>query len=205
MRKQIRQNKVEEKMNLLPQHGTVYYYEKFFNQEESNHFFDVLKNQIEWRQEPIKIFGRTVMQPRLTAWYGNEGKRYRYSGVEMQPQPWTNELLIIKHRIEEFTQYSFNSVLLNFYRNGNDSMGWHSDDEKELGKNPAISSVSFGAERVFHFKHRNEKHLRKKVLLSNGSLLVMSGSTQHFWHHALPKTTQPIGERINLTFRNIVS
>lgn len=192
-------------MNLLPQNGFVYYYANFFNHEESAHYFNQLKSKIDWQQEPIKIFGKMIMQPRLTAWYGNEGKSYRYSGIEMQPKTWIIELLDIKQRIERFTKCSFNSVLLNFYRSGSDSMGWHSDDEKELGKNPTIASVSFGAERVFLFKHRSEKHLRKKLPLTNGSLLVMSGNTQHFWHHAIPKTAKPIGERINLTFRNIVS
>ncbi|MBL7777558.1 MAG: alpha-ketoglutarate-dependent dioxygenase AlkB [Chitinophagales bacterium] len=170
----------------------------------SDKLFLQLKESIEWRSEEIKIFGRWVMQPRLTAWYGNAGKTYRYSGIEMKPLPWTPYLLEIKNKVEKQCDVSFNSVLLNYYRTGADSMGWHSDDEPELGKNPVIASVSFGAERLFCLRHKKEKSLQVKLKLTAGSLLIMTGETQHHWQHAIPKTTKPIGERINLTFRKII-
>lgn len=185
--------------------GTLWYDHQFFPPEESDYWLTYLQEQIEWRQEDIRIFGKTIPQPRLTAWYGEEGKSYTYSGLTWEPLPWTEELQKIRNRIEALNGgLSFNSVLLNLYRDGKDSMGWHADDEPELGENPVIASVSFGAARRFHLKHRHyPKTDRLNLELTHGSLLIMSGSTQHFWLHQIPKTAKITGPRINLTFRYI--
>ena len=150
------------------------------------------------------MFGRTVRVPRLVCWYGNRNAIYRYSGVEHIPHPWTKSLSELKTRIETFTQRTFNSVLGNLYRNGYDSMGWHSDDEKELGPNPFIASISLGSTRLFKVRHKSSKE-QIKLLLPHGSLLTMSGPFQHHWQHSIPKTSAPIAPRINLTFRDIKS
>lgn len=189
--------------NLLPKQGEVYYYPHFFTDNETTVFFSRLQTEIEWKQEPIKIFGREIMQPRLTAWYGD--KKYSYSGIDLTPLPWTDVLLLIKERIEEISQVQFNSVLLNYYRNNQDSMGWHRDNEKELGKNPVIGSVSFGATRRFCLRHHLEKELKTTVNIEDGGYLLMKGETQHYWHHSVPKESREIGPRINLTFRYIQS
>mgnify|MGYP002684669528 CR=1 FL=1 len=186
--------------NLLPVDGEVFFFPAFFNESESDHYYKALLQQIAWKQEPIIIFGKEVMQPRLTAWYGDEGKSYRYSGITMQPEHWTEALLEIKQRIEIIAGVSFNSALLNRYRDGHDSMGWHADDERELGTNPVIASVSLGATRRFRMKHLASKETLA-IDLTDGSLLVMAGTTQHHWQHAIPKTKLEVGERINLTFR----
>jgi alkylated DNA repair dioxygenase AlkB len=141
--------------------------------------------------------------PRLTAWYGDPGSVYTYSNIEMQPEPWSNLLKSMKDTISEFCKVEFNSVLLNLYRDGDDSMGWHSDDEKELGLKPVIASLSFGGERVFRFRHKSKKDLKYSVNLCHGSLLIMKGETQEFWQHSLPKTKKKVPSRINLTFRRI--
>ena len=149
------------------------------------------------------VYGKNHLQPRLTALYGNEGKPYSYSNIKMQPHHWTLLLQKIKFHIESQATTNFTTVLLNLYRNGNDSNGWHADNEKELGHNPVIASVSFGAERVFQLKHNTDKSLKKSIILEHGSLLIMKGTTQHFWKHQIPKTTKKVGSRINLTFRII--
>ena len=149
------------------------------------------------------MFGKPVLIPRLSAWYGNEGASYTYSGLTLQPNAWTDELLSIKQKIETISGATFNSVLLNFYRHGQDSMGWHADDEPELGKMPTIASLSLGAERRFLLRAKNNHHQKHEIPLNNGSLLVMSGNTQHYWQHAIPKTRLPTKPRINLTFRQI--
>lgn len=191
-------------VNLLPADGEVYFYPALFNETESENLFRLLVTNIQWKQEPIVIAGRSIMQPRLTAWYGDAGKPYRYSGITMQPFAWTAELLHIKQRVEQVVGFVFTSALLNFYRDGNDSMGWHRDNEKELGPNPVIASVSFGATRTFCLKHRNDKTLTRKIPLTVGSLLLMKGATQHHWLHSIPKEPKQNGGRINLTFRAIV-
>jgi alkylated DNA repair dioxygenase AlkB len=146
-----------------------------------------------------------IDQPRLTAFYGDVQKPYSYSGIVMTPVEWNEELLFIKEKIETAINIHFTSVLLNFYRDGKDSMGWHADDEKELGENPVIASVSFGETRVFQMKHRKRKDVTKRnIPLTNGSLLLMQGTTQHFWLHQIPKTTKQLSPRINLTFRVIL-
>ncbi len=190
-------------INILPKDGEVFYKPDLFSPVESQRFFKLLQDEIKWRHEPIMLFGKQIMQPRLTAWYGDEGKIIRYSGIKMQPLPWTSTLKEIKTRVESFADITFNSVLLNQYRNEKDSMGWHRDNESELGKDPVIASVSFGAIRTFYFRHAAEPKLKKSIPLNDGSGLIMRGSTQQHWYHSLPKLTYPINPRINLTFRII--
>ena len=181
----------------------IIYYPKFFDKEQSDLIYTELLQDIAWQQDNITIFGKTHPQPRLTALYGNEGKPYSYSNIKMQPHPWNSLLQKIKYYIEETTGCQFTTVLLNQYRDGKDSNGWHADNEKELGINPIIASLSFGSERVFQLKHNTIADAKKSVVLEYGSLLLMKGSTQHFWKHQIPKTVKPIGTRINLTFRSI--
>lgn len=190
-------------VNLLPYKGAVFFFPGFFSKKNSDLLLNELLNNIAWKQEPIKIFGKQVMQPRLTAWYGDAGKQYSYSGITMQPFNWTNSLQQIKTAIETKTGLSFNSALLNLYRDGKDSMGWHRDNEKELGLNPSIASVSFGASRIFKLRDYNNKAITQSIALTHGSLLLMKGETQHFWEHQVAKTTKPVSTRINITFRQI--
>lgn len=191
-------------VNLLPKDGEVHFYPDFLNKEESDQLFQHLQDNIEWKQEPISIFGKQVLQPRLTAWYGDSSKPYSYSGITMHPRPFTQALLNVKERLETISKHVFTNVLLNFYRNQQDSMGWHRDNEKELGPNPVIASISLGQEREFQLRHYYEKQLKKNLLLTHGSLLLMQGTTQHYWEHALPKRSRQLGPRINLTFRKII-
>jgi alkylated DNA repair dioxygenase AlkB len=164
-----------------------------------------LIDTIPWRSESIVLWGRTYAQPRLIAWFGDEGTHYTYSGLTLVPLPWTPLLTQIKQRVEELTTVRFNSVLLNYYRDGNDSMGMHSDDEPELGLNPVIASLSVGAERTLILKHRTKRETKPLHLqLSSGSLLVMQGETQRHWKHGIAKEKRPCGPRINLNFRRIV-
>jgi alkylated DNA repair dioxygenase AlkB len=179
------------------------YYPDFFDTQKANELFEKLKTEVPWQQDDITVYGKTHPQPRLTALYGNEGKAYGYSNIIMQPHSWSPLIMFIKNEIEDVSPHNFTTVLLNKYRNGKDSNGWHSDNEKELGRNPIIASVSFGAERVFQLKHNTIKELRQNITLQHGSLLVMKGTTQHFWKHQIPKTAKEIGARINLTFRII--
>lgn len=181
----------------------ITYFPNFFDKVEADKIFiDLLENTV-WQQDSIKVYGKTHPQPRLTALYGNEGKPYSYSNIKMQPLNWTLLLKKIKFHIESLANTNFTSVLLNYYRDGSDSNGWHSDNEKELGINPVIASVSFGSERNFQLKHNNDKTLKKNIVLEHGSLLLMKGATQHHWKHQIPKTAKPVGPRINLTFRVI--
>ena len=189
---------------LLPlKDSKITYIPAFFDVHEANEYFRKLKLMVSWQQDDIKVYGKTYPQPRLTALYGNNDRPYSYSNIVMKPMAFSEELLGIKQKIEEITQIEFTSCLLNLYRDGRDSNGWHADDEKELGRNPAIASLSLGQERFFHFRHKKDKNLKHKILLKHGSLLLMQGETQHFWQHQIPKTSKSIGERINLTFRVI--
>jgi len=181
----------------------IEYYPIFFDTVRAGEFFEKLRNEIPWRQDNITVFGKTYPQPRLTALFGNEGKPYSYSNIVMQPHPWNPLLMFIKNEVEEACQEYFTTVLLNYYRDGRDSNGWHADNERELGRNPVIASVSFGAERNFQLQHNTIREQKLKINLEQGSLLVMKGATQHFWKHQIAKTTQPVGPRINLTFRII--
>lgn len=182
----------------------IIYYPHFFDQKVADILFDQLTWDIPWQQDEIRVFGKTHQQPRLTALFGNEGKSYSYSNIKMQPHPWNPILQKIKSQIESASGTNFTTVLLNLYRDGKDSNGWHADNEKELGINPIIASVSFGTERVFQLKHNTIPGLKQNILLEHGSLLLMKGTTQHFWKHQIPKTAKPIGSRINLTFRVII-
>ena len=184
--------------------GEVSIYPQFFKQQKSDRFFDKLNRNLEWRQDQIKVFGKEIRIPRLNAWYGDEGKTYTYSGNCMSPLPWTPALILIKEKIEQEIGLNFNSVLANQYRDGKDSVSWHSDDEPELGINPVIASVSFGETRRFQLRHKSNKELEKiEIALTHGSLLIMKGTTQHYWKHQIPKTAKNIGTRINLTFRMV--
>lgn len=190
------------KLNLP--HSDIIYYPNLWSLNEANILFEELKNEIKWQHDHITLFGKTHLQPRLTSWYGDEEKVYSYSGITMYPHDWIKPLIAIKDKIEPLTQVKFNSVLLNLYRDGKDSMGWHSDNEKELGKKPVIASVSFGAPRRFLLKPRDKKdNTRKEIILNHGSLLIMAGDTQEYWLHQIPKTRNAMTARINLTFRVI--
>ena len=182
--------------------GEYIYIPNFYNKSDADSYFNLLLNNITWNQESMNMYGKQIPFPRLTSWYGDNDKPYSFSGVTLQPLPWSEELLKIKESIEPKAEASFNSVLLNRYRSGSDSISWHTDAEKELGKNPVIASVNFGAERKFQLKHMqtNEKI---EIILKHGSLLIMKGELQHFWKHQIPKTKVVVKERINLTFRII--
>jgi len=182
----------------------VFYKTDFYTSEKAWEYFEILLKETDWQEDEITVFGKTYPQPRLTALFGDSDKSYSYSNIKMFPKPFTKLLQTIKEDIEKFSGEKFNTVLLNLYRDGSDSNGWHSDDEKELGKNPAIASVSFGAERVFHLRNKKDKSIKQKLILENGSLLVMKGETQHTWQHQIPKTKKLIGARINLTFRKLM-
>ncbi len=182
------------------------FYESFFSEKDCVFFMKELTQRIHWDQKAIRIFGKSVIEPRLTAWYGDAHAAYTYSGTKMTPRPWIKPLLEIKQRVEEKSDALFNSVLLNLYRNERDSMGMHSDDEKELGQQPVIASVSFGAKRRFVLKPRKENSTKASLtyVLDSGSLLIMRGNTQRLWKHGIPKEAKPCGPRINLTFRKII-
>jgi len=182
--------------------GEYIYIPDFFNPKIASTYFEVLRQDIEWKQEEMMMYGKLIKFPRLTAWYGDDDKPYSFSGLKLCPQPWTDELLSIKSRIEPKSGVKFNSVLLNYYRDGNDSISWHTDAEKELGINPIIASVNFGAERKFQLKHRVNGE-KIDINLQHGSLLIMKGELQHHWLHQVPKTKLAVKERINLTFRVI--
>ena len=181
----------------------IIYYPQFFDKQAADIIFASLAQEIPWQQDEIRVYGKIHPQPRLTALFGNEGKSYSYSNITMQPHPWSLLLQKLKTAIEKVTDTNFTTVLLNQYRDGKDSNGWHSDNENELGINPVIASLSFGAERMFQLKHNLDKDLKKSIVLEHGSLLLMKGTTQHFWKHQKPKTTKAVGPRINGTFRVI--
>lgn len=179
-------------------------YPTFLARSEADAVFRSLHDRAEWKQEKIRMYGKEIDIPRLTAWYGDPGMTYTYSGIRGDSTPWLPELLEIKNRIEHLAHATFNSVLLNLYRKGADGVAWHSDDEPELGKEPVIASVSLGQERVFHMKHKKDSRLKKQIiLLPHGSLLLMRGPTQQNWVHQIPKSKKPLGPRINLTYRLI--
>lgn len=181
----------------------IIYLPSLFDKKEADAIFEQLITDIPWQQDDIRVFGKVHPQPRLTALFGNEGRSYSYSNIKMQPHPWNALLQKIKSQVESVSETKFTTVLLNQYRDGKDSNGWHADNEKELGINPIIASVSFGSERVFQLKHNTIANLKQNILLEHGSLLVMKGTTQHFWKHQIPKTSKIIESRINLTFRVI--
>jgi len=181
--------------------GKLRLYPHFFEQEEANKYFKLLLKNIQWKQEKVFLYGKEHDVPRLSAWYGDEGKSYEYSGVLAKAIPWNQPLLTIKERIEAVSNEQFNSVLVNQYRDGSDGVAWHSDDEPELGADPIIASVSFGEERQFQLKHKKQKQLTKSLILPHGSLLLMGEKTQLNWLHQIPKSQRSLSTRINLTFR----
>jgi len=193
-----------ETTNLLPFQGEVYFYPDFFSLEEADLYFKLLQEELVWQQEPIWMFGKQVLQPRLTALYGDPKVSYGYSGISMQSLPFTKELEKIKQRLQDYTQHEFTHVLCNYYRDGQDSMGWHRDNEPVLGQNPKIASLTFGASRSFQMRPYTEKEPKLNIELSHGSLLLMQGESQHHWEHQLPKTKKIIQPRINLTFRRLL-
>ena len=182
----------------------ISYVPDFLSKPVADAFFENLYHNIPWQQDPITVFGKTYPQPRLTSLHANTSDSYTYSGVTMTPKPMTEILKQIEKRIQKYSDASFTSVLLNLYRDGKDSNGWHADNEKELGPEPRIASASFGESRYFHIKHRRFKEHRYKILLEHGSLLIMGGVMQDHWLHQIAKTARPREARINLTFRKLI-
>jgi alkylated DNA repair dioxygenase AlkB len=188
----------------LIEDGEYCFMRNFLSNDQAMEQESLLLNSIEWKQEEVYVFGKKHKEPRKTAWYGDEECVYSYAGKANHPLPWTEELFQLKTDIEALIPgANFNSVLLNQYRDGNDKMGWHSDNEKELGKNPVIASLSLGATRFFDLKHKRIKSLKKRLELPAGSLLIMCGSTQESWLHQVPQQKTVKDSRINLTFRTV--
>ncbi len=203
--------------NIELEDAKIVFIEHFFTPSVSDQFLEVLTHQLDWQQGEIIMFGKHILEPRLSAWYGDAGRTYTYSGKKQEPLFWNKSLLYIKTEIEkhiektrsnDFLQshsnMTFNSVLCNLYRNGNDSMGWHQDNELSLGQNPLIASVNFGESRRFLFRRKTNKAVKHELLLTHGSLLIMAGAMQHHWQHAVPKEPRRTKQRINLTFRHIL-
>ncbi len=182
--------------------GKLYYDPHFIESAEADTFFVKLRATLPWQQERINLFGKSVLQPRLQSWHGDAS--YTYSGLTMSPYAWTPELISLKDRCEAIAEVKFNSVLANLYRDGQDSMGWHQDNEPELGRNPVIASLNLGDSRRFVLRNLHSK-TQIEYNLSHGALLIMAGELQHHWRHGVPKTSKPKGERINLTFRHILN
>lgn len=189
---------------ILDNDGLVNYYGKILAYQEANQYLDLLMQNILWKNDEVILFGKHIVTKRKTAWYGDSDYLYTYSNITKQALPWTKELSDLKQMVEEFAGVKFNSCLLNLYHNGNEGMGWHSDDEKSLGKDNTIASLSFGAERKFLLKHKQTKQIISLVL-EHGSLLIMKDATQRNWLHSLPKSKDIVQPRISLTFRTIVS
>ena len=194
---------VDHTKNLLPHDGTVHYFGKILNEEDAIHYLNVLLNKIEWKNDEAIIFGKKIITKRKVAWYGEKPYQYTYSKTTKLALPWTTELLELKSKVEQESGETFNSCLLNLYHDGSEGMAWHSDGEKDLKKNGAIASVSFGSERKFAFKHKETKE-KVELVLEHGSLLIMKDATQTHWLHRLPPTTKSKTPRVNLTFRTIV-
>jgi len=193
----------EKIINLLNTDGTVNYYGKIMSYDEANRYFDLLLQNISWENEHVIIFGKPIITKRKVAWYGDSNYLYAYSNTKKRALAWTEELEELKGVVEDFTGAKFNSCLLNLYHDGNEGMGWHSDDEESMRKNNPIASLSFGAERKFLFKHKQTKQT-VPIILEHGSCLVMKDDTQTNWLHSLPKSKKVTGARINLTFRSTV-
>ncbi|WP_075342221.1 alpha-ketoglutarate-dependent dioxygenase AlkB family protein [Tenacibaculum agarivorans] len=195
-------NQTNELKNLLPREGTVHYHGCVFSKKQSDDYYEYLKNSIQWENDQAIIFGKLIITKRKVAWYGEQPFEYTYSNTTKVALPFSKELIEIKKKIEEETNETYNSCLLNLYHDGSEGMAWHSDGEKDLKKNGAIASVTFGAERKFAFKHKRTKEVAS-VVLQHGSLLVMKDETQTHWLHRLPPTKKIHRPRINLTFRTI--
>jgi alkylated DNA repair dioxygenase AlkB len=190
--------------NILPSHGEAVLFPDFFTATESDTYFEYFKNNVSWIQEPVILFGKKRMQPRLTAFFGDEDMEYSYAGLTMKAKSWTSPLAKIKEKLEAKFEASFNVCLLNYYRDGKDYMGWHRDNEHALGEYPVIVSVSFGSTRIFQFRDYKEKMPVVSLELDHGGVLLMKRQTQEYWEHRVPKTTLSVGPRINLTFRLIL-
>lgn len=185
--------------------GDLRYAPDFLAPAPADLFMRQLLDGIEWQQHHVVVFGRQLPAPRLSAWHGSADAHYAYSGLALTPRPWTAPLLALKTQIETAADCPFNSVLLNQYRTGRDSMGWHSDDEPELGVNPTIASLSLGGTRRFLLRHKRRACAPVEIPLGHGALLIMRGPTQTYWQHQIPKTRHPCARRLNLTFRRIVA
>lgn len=194
---------VAEDIAWLAPAGQVVYEPHFVAPEQAAALQTVLRQELSWAQQPIRLFGRQVMQPRLIAFHGDRGVRYRYSGLILEAPGWPAALGALRARLAEDLGIRFNSVLCNLYRDGDDSMGWHADNERELGINPAVASISLGSTRRFVLRPRGGGR-SVEFRPGSGSLLLMAGDLQHHWLHQVPKTAQPVGERINLTFRTVI-
>ena len=189
--------------NLLHKEGEAYYYGRVLDEASAWQYYDVLWNEIEWKQDVVKLYGKEWITRRKTAWYGDNGIAYTYGKLTRYALPWTPALLALKALTEKITRSMYNSCLLNLYHHGNEGMGWHSDDEPEMKRHASIASLSLGAARRFDFRHRTTGETLS-VVLAHGSLLEMKGGTQHHWKHQMPKTTKVLQPRINLTFRTVV-
>jgi alkylated DNA repair dioxygenase AlkB len=192
-------------------HGELVFIPDWLSPAGADEYFHRLRDTTAWEQSTITIAGRAVSIPRLNAWYGDRGMSYRYSGTRFEALPWTSEITELRSKVQETAdgfcgsvQFAINSALLNLYRDGSDSVGWHADNEAELGPRPQIASVSLGASRRFVLKHRRNKEQKMELELTSGSLLLMLGDLQQHWLHAVPKTRKPVGERINITFRQVL-
>jgi alkylated DNA repair dioxygenase AlkB len=183
--------------------GLMEYFPGIFSKQESLALMHGFIKNVPWQQRTVAMYGKLIVTPRLTAWYGDAGTGYTFSGTKFDPLPWTKELQQMRETVQAVTGATFNSVLLNYYRDGNDSVAWHSDDEYELGTKPVIASVSLGQERRFDVRNKTDHQQKYSVDLENGSLLLMKGDMQHNWEHRIAKSTRPMKERINLTFRVI--
>ena len=188
------------------QDGVLQLDTSFISEPDASDLYQFFVENAPWQQDSIKMYGRQIDIPRLRAWYGDSGCSYRYSGIQLQPLPWTEPLMLLRRQVEKACDHRFNSVLLNYYRDGQDSNGWHSDDEPELGSQPVIASLNLGEVRRFRLRHKNDKTLPPlSVDLNSGSLLLMAGNTQHCWQHCITKTKRSVSGRINLTFRHVIS
>jgi alkylated DNA repair dioxygenase AlkB len=194
---------IDKNRNLLPHNGEVYHYGLLLSPEKANNYFRVLLNTLDWKNDEAVIYGKHIITRRKVAWYADENYTYTYSNTTKEARKWTKELLELKKLVEAECGEAFNSCLLNLYHHGEEGMSWHSDDEKALGKNTTIASLSLGAERRFLFRHKKSNET-VSLLLENGSLLVMKGETQTHWQHSLPKSKKIKAARINLTFRKMV-
>ena len=193
----------EPQKNLLPKDGTVLYYGLVLDRKSSDQYYEYLLNSIEWKNDEAIIFGKRMVTKRKVAWYASQPFEYSYSNTTKVALPFTKELVALKELVERETQETYNSCLLNLYHNGSEGMAWHADGEKDLKKNGAIASLTFGAERKFAFKHKVSKEVIG-LILQHGSLLVMKDTTQTHWLHRLPPTKKVHRPRINLTFRTII-
>jgi alkylated DNA repair dioxygenase AlkB len=190
---------------ILLENGELYHIRGFLPPEERFKLLPLLRRSLYWRQDNITIFGKKVKQPRLTAWYGEPNLHYAYSGLCLETIPWTSTLLKIRKQVEALGIGNYNAVLLNYYRDGNDSMGYHSDDEPELGPNPIIAIVSLGQRRKLQMKKKKSPERPLNFWLENGDLFIMAGATQHYWYHQIPKSPSAQSARLSLTFRNIIT